>query len=33
VEDVANLAVFLASPRAGFINAQTIGVNGGGLPN
>jgi len=32
VEDVANLAVFLASERAGFINAQTIGVNGGGIP-
>lgn len=30
--DVANLAAFLCSPLAGFINAQTIGLNGGGLP-
>jgi len=33
VEDVANLAVFLASPLADFISAQVIGVNGGALPN
>jgi NAD(P)-dependent dehydrogenase (short-subunit alcohol dehydrogenase family) len=33
VEDVADLVTFLASPRAGFINAQVIGVNGGALPN
>ena len=31
-EDVANLALFLASERAGFINGQSIGVNGGVLP-
>ncbi len=31
-EDVANLAAYLCSPLAGFINAQTIGLNGGGLP-
>jgi NAD(P)-dependent dehydrogenase (short-subunit alcohol dehydrogenase family) len=31
-DDVANVVVFLASPRAGFINAQTIGLNGGLLP-
>lgn len=30
--DVAHLAAFLCSPLAGFINAQTIGLNGGGLP-
>jgi sorbitol-6-phosphate 2-dehydrogenase len=30
--DVANLAAFLCSPLSGFINAQTIGLNGGGLP-
>jgi NAD(P)-dependent dehydrogenase (short-subunit alcohol dehydrogenase family) len=33
VEDVANAAVFLASPLADFINAQAIGINGGALPN
>jgi NAD(P)-dependent dehydrogenase (short-subunit alcohol dehydrogenase family) len=32
VEDVANATVFLASPLAGFINAQAIGINGGSLP-
>ncbi|MGQ9628903.1 MAG: SDR family NAD(P)-dependent oxidoreductase [bacterium] len=32
VEDIADLAAFLASERAGFINAQTIAVNGGGIP-
>ena len=32
VEDVADLAIFLASERAGFINAQSIGVNGGNIP-
>jgi len=31
-EDVAWLTAFLCSPLAGYINAQTIGVNGGGLP-
>ena len=31
-EDVANLALFLASERAGFINGQSIGLNGGALP-
>jgi NAD(P)-dependent dehydrogenase (short-subunit alcohol dehydrogenase family) len=31
-EDVANLALFLASERAGFINGQSIGLNGGVLP-
>lgn len=31
-DDVAQLAAFLCSPLAGFINAQTIAVNGGGLP-
>jgi NAD(P)-dependent dehydrogenase (short-subunit alcohol dehydrogenase family) len=31
-DDVANLAAYLCSPLAGFINAQTVGVNGGGLP-
>ena len=30
--DVAALACFLAGEQAGFINAQTIGVNGGALP-
>lgn len=30
--DVATLAAFLCSPLAGFINAQSIGLNGGGLP-
>ncbi|HOA72703.1 MAG TPA: SDR family oxidoreductase [Phycisphaerae bacterium] len=32
VQDVASLTAFLCSPLAGFINAQTIGLNGGGLP-
>lgn len=32
-DDVAALAVFLASPLADFINAQAIGVNGGLVPN
>lgn len=32
VEDVADVVAFLASPRAGFITAQTIGLNGGLLP-
>lgn len=31
-EDVAALAAFLASPLAGYINAQAIGVNGGAVP-
>jgi NAD(P)-dependent dehydrogenase (short-subunit alcohol dehydrogenase family) len=31
-DDVASLTAFLCSPLAGFINAQTIGLNGGGLP-
>jgi 3-oxoacyl-[acyl-carrier protein] reductase len=31
-EDVAALVCFLAGEQAGFINAQTIGVNGGSLP-
>lgn len=31
-EDVADLVTYLVSPRAGFITAQTIGVNGGLLP-
>lgn len=31
-QDVADAVAFLASPRAGFINAQTIGLNGGLLP-
>ncbi len=31
-EDIANLAMFLASEKAGFINGQSIGVNGGALP-
>jgi len=31
-EDVANLALFLAGEKAGFINGQSIGVNGGALP-
>ncbi len=30
--DVAHLALFLASEQAGFINGQSIGVNGGALP-
>ena len=32
VADVANLALFLASDCAGFINGQSIGLNGGSLP-
>ena len=32
VDDVAWLALFLASDRAGFINGQSIGLNGGQLP-
>ena len=32
VQDVADLVVFLASERTGFINAQTLGVNGGAIP-
>jgi NAD(P)-dependent dehydrogenase (short-subunit alcohol dehydrogenase family) len=31
-EDVASLAVFLASERAGFVNGQSIGLNGGLVP-
>jgi NAD(P)-dependent dehydrogenase (short-subunit alcohol dehydrogenase family) len=31
-EDVAALALFLASERAGFINGQSIGLNGGLVP-
>ena len=31
-EDVAHLALFLASDKAGFINGQSIGLNGGSLP-
>jgi NAD(P)-dependent dehydrogenase (short-subunit alcohol dehydrogenase family) len=31
-EDVAWLALFLASAKAGFINGQSIGVNGGAIP-
>ena len=32
VADVANLALFLASECAGFINGQSIGLNGGAIP-
>jgi NAD(P)-dependent dehydrogenase (short-subunit alcohol dehydrogenase family) len=32
VRDIADLVVFLAGERAGFINAQSIAVNGGGIP-
>jgi sorbitol-6-phosphate 2-dehydrogenase len=32
IEDVANLVVFLSSERAGFINCQTILLNGGLVP-
>ncbi|MFW6180999.1 MAG: SDR family NAD(P)-dependent oxidoreductase [Spirochaetota bacterium] len=32
VQDVADLALFLASERAGFINGQSIGLNGGVVP-
>ncbi len=31
-EDVKNVVLFLASERAGFINAQSIAVNGGSIP-
>ena len=30
--DIASLALFLASDKAGFINGQSIGLNGGSLP-
>lgn len=33
IQDVADTVTFLASPRADFINAQVIGINGGLLPN
>lgn len=33
IQDVADTVTFLASPRADFINAQVIGVNGGLIPN
>ena len=29
VEDIANMAAFLASDEAGFVNGQTIAVDGG----
>jgi len=32
VDDIKNLALFLASEKAGFINAQSIAVNGGTIP-
>ena len=32
VEDIKNLALFLASNKTGFINAQSIAVNGGSIP-
>jgi NAD(P)-dependent dehydrogenase (short-subunit alcohol dehydrogenase family) len=32
IEDVTDLALFLASERAGFINGQSIGLNGGSTP-
>ena len=32
IEDVTDLALFLASERAGFINGQSIGLNGGSIP-
>jgi 3-oxoacyl-[acyl-carrier protein] reductase len=32
MEDVANLALFLAGEGAGFINGQSIGLNGGSIP-
>ena len=32
VQDVVDLVLFLASERAGFINAQSIGLNGGAIP-
>jgi NAD(P)-dependent dehydrogenase (short-subunit alcohol dehydrogenase family) len=31
-EDIVNLVLFLASEQAGFINGQSIGLNGGQLP-
>ncbi len=31
-DDIAHLALFLASEGAGFINGQSIGVNGGSVP-
>lgn len=31
-DDIAWLALFLASERAGFINGQSIGINGGSVP-
>jgi len=31
-EDIAHLVLFLASEQAGFINGQSIGINGGQLP-
>ena len=31
--DIANLALFLVSDQAGFINGQSIGLNGGSLPH
>ncbi len=31
-EDIVNLALFLASDKAGFINGQSIGLNGGAIP-
>jgi NAD(P)-dependent dehydrogenase (short-subunit alcohol dehydrogenase family) len=31
-EDIVNLVLFLASEQAGFINGQSIGVNGGQIP-
>lgn len=32
IEDVANVVSFLSSERAGFINCQTIQLNGGSVP-
>jgi NAD(P)-dependent dehydrogenase (short-subunit alcohol dehydrogenase family) len=32
MEDVAHLALFLAGEGAGFINGQSIGLNGGSIP-
>ncbi|MFW6139663.1 MAG: SDR family NAD(P)-dependent oxidoreductase, partial [Spirochaetota bacterium] len=31
-EDVADLAAFLASEKSGFINGQSLGLNGGAIP-